>query len=52
MHAESWNLLEWTFVGILALMVAVSGLFGVVVVARLVEPRGMRALLRRLLGRA
>jgi len=48
----AFNVLEWTFIGILALMVVVSGLFGLFVIARLVEPRGMRTLLRRIAGRA
>lgn len=42
---------EWTFMGVLILMVAAAGLFSVVVVARLVEPRGVKALLRRIAGR-
>jgi hypothetical protein len=49
--AEAWNALEWTFVSLLALMVVAVGLFGLVVVARLVEPRGVRVLLRRLTGK-
>ena len=39
------------FIGLLALMVVAAGLFSVVVVTRLVEPKGMKALLRRLAGR-
>lgn len=49
--AEPWNVLEWTFVVLLALMVVAVGLFGLVVVARLVEPRGMRVLVRRIAGK-
>lgn len=37
---------------ILGLMVVVVGLFSLVVVARVVEPRGVRALLRRIAGKA
>lgn len=50
--SETYNVLEWTFIGVLALMTVAVGLFGLVVVARIVEPRGVRALLRRLAGRA
>ena len=50
--AEPWNALEWSFVGLLAIMTVVVGLFGLVVVARLVEPRGVRALVRRITGRS
>lgn len=50
--SESWNLLEWFFVGLLGMMTVVVGAFGAFVVVRLVEPRGMRALLRRLAGKA
>jgi len=39
------------FLGLLGVMVVAAGLFSIVVVARLVEPRGVRALLRRLAGR-
>jgi len=39
------------FIGLLVVMVAAAGLFSIVVVTRLVEPRGMKALLRRLAGR-
>ncbi|MGZ4103930.1 MAG: hypothetical protein ACXVQY_12655 [Actinomycetota bacterium] len=44
-------IVEWTFMGVLALMVVAAGLFAVVVAARLVEPRGVKALLRRIAGR-
>jgi len=46
------NVLEWSF---LAALIAVSGLLGVlalVVVARMVEPRGVKVLLRRIAGKA
>ena len=49
---ESYNVLEWSFIGVLALMTIAVGLFGLVVVARIVEPRGVRALLRRIVGKA
>jgi len=39
------------FIGLLAVMVVAAGLFSIVVVTRLVEPKGMKALLRRLAGR-
>ena len=39
------------FLVLLVLMVIIAGLFSLVVVARLVEPRGVRTLLRRLAGR-
>lgn len=47
-----WNVLEWTFIGLLALMTAVVGVFGLFVAVRTVEPRGLRALLRRVSGKA
>jgi hypothetical protein len=43
--------LEITFLSILGLMTVMVGLFSLVVVARTVEPRGVKALLRRLAGR-
>lgn len=46
------NVLEWSFIGVLALMTAAVGIISLVVVVRLVEPRGLRVLLRRLVGRA
>jgi hypothetical protein len=39
------------FLVLLVVMVVMAGLFSFVVVARLVEPRGVKALLRRLTGR-
>jgi len=44
-------LVTYVFIALLAAMVAAAGLFSIVVVTRLVEPRGMKALLRRLAGR-
>jgi hypothetical protein len=44
-------IVEYTFIVILIAMVGAAGLFSLVVVARLVEPRGVKALLRRLAGR-
>ena len=44
-------MVEWTFISLLAAMVGAAGLFSLVVVARVVEPRGVKALLRRLAGR-
>lgn len=46
------NVLEWSFLGVLGLMTVVIGLLALVVVARLVEPRGVKVLLRRLAGKA
>ena len=46
------NVLEWSFVGVLVLMTIAVGLLGLMVVARVVEPRGLRVLLRRLAGKA
>ena len=46
-----FNVLEWSFLVVLTLALGATGVFGLVVVARLVEPRGVRALLRRLTGR-
>jgi hypothetical protein len=43
---------EIVFLALLASMVVLIGIFGAFVVARVVEPRGMRALLRKLAGRA
>lgn len=45
------NVLEWSFIAVLATMSLAAGLFALAVVARLVEPRGVRALLRRIAGR-
>jgi len=39
------------FLVLLGVMVVAAGLFSLVVVARLVEPRGVKALLRRFAGR-
>jgi hypothetical protein len=39
------------FLGLLILMVVLIGFFGAFVVARVVEPRGLGALLRRVTGR-
>jgi hypothetical protein len=44
-------MVEYTFIGLLIAMVGAASLFAVVVVARVVEPRGVKALLRRLAGR-
>jgi hypothetical protein len=43
--------LELTFMSLLGLMIVLVGLFAVVVVTRLVEPRGLKVLLRRLARR-
>jgi hypothetical protein len=44
-------MVTYVFIALLAAMVVLAGLFSFVVVARLVEPRGIKALLRRLAGR-
>lgn len=46
-----FKLLEWSFTGLLVLMTALTGLLAVVVVVRVVEPRGIRALLMKLAGK-
>ncbi|MCA1834069.1 MAG: hypothetical protein ABR548_12500 [Actinomycetota bacterium] len=46
-----FQLLEWTFMGLLGLMTVIIGFFSVVVVVRIVEPRGLKALLLKLAGR-
>jgi hypothetical protein len=51
MLAISASLVANVFLVILVLMLALSGLFGVIVVVRMVEPRGMKALLRKLVGK-
>lgn len=43
--------LEISFIGVLLAVVIASGLIAMVVVVRLVEPRGARALAERVLGR-
>lgn len=48
----SYSVLEWTFIGVLVLMTAAVGWLSLVVVARIVEPRGLKALLRRIVGKA
>jgi hypothetical protein len=44
-------MVTYVFIALLVAMVGLAGLFSFVVVARLVEPRGIKALLRRLAGR-
>jgi len=44
-------MVTYVFIALLIAMVGIAGLFSIVVVARLVEPRGVKALLRRLAGR-
>ena len=52
MEGESYNVLEWSFIGVLALMTVAIGWIALVVVTRVVEPRGVKVLLRRLVGKA
>ena len=46
-----YQLLEWTFLGLLGLMTVLVGLLSIVVVVRVVEPRGLKALLLKLAGK-
>lgn len=46
-----YGILEWTFLGLLGTMTALVGLFSIVVVVRVVEPRGLKALLLKLGGK-
>lgn len=48
----AYRALEWGFLSALGAMVVLVGVFSVIVVARVVEPRGARVLLRRLIGRS
>ncbi len=50
MNLPSVNVLEISFILLLLFMLGLSGLIGIVVVARLVEPRGLKALSQRLIG--
>lgn len=51
MLAISESLVANVFMVVLVLMLALSGLFGLLVVVRLVEPRGIKALLRKIIGK-
>jgi hypothetical protein len=44
------SLLEISFIILLLSMLGLSGLIGLVVVARIVEPRGVKVLSQRLIG--
>lgn len=46
-----FNVLEWSFLGALAAMTVVIGILSVVVIARVVEPKGLKVLLKRLAGK-
>ena len=48
--AEGVNVLEISFIILLLFMLGLSGVIGLVVVTRLVEPRGLKALSQRLIG--
>ena len=48
----AYGTIEWVYIGALAAMVVLVGLFSVVVVARVVEPRGAKVLLKRIAGRS
>ena len=47
----AYHLLEWSFAGLLLVMTGLVGLLSLVVVVRVVEPRGLRALLMKLAGK-
>ncbi len=51
MLAISETVVTNVFIVILCLMLGLSGLFGLLVVVRLVEPRGLKALLRKMAGK-
>ncbi|MGH2794413.1 MAG: hypothetical protein ACRDKG_08910 [Actinomycetota bacterium] len=44
------SLLEISFIILLLFMLGLSGVIGLVVVARIVEPRGLKVLSQRLIG--
>lgn len=44
------SLLEISFIVLLSFMLGLSGLIGLVVITRIVEPRGMKVLSQRLIG--
>lgn len=44
------SLLEISFIILLLTMLGLSGVIGLVVVARIVEPRGLKVLSQRLIG--
>ncbi|MBI4729590.1 MAG: hypothetical protein HY775_08855 [Acidobacteria bacterium] len=48
----AFKALEASFISLLTAMTLATGLFGLAVIVRLVEPRGLRAFLRRLSGRS
>lgn len=48
--AKGINVLEISFIILLLFMLGLSGVIGLVVVTRLVEPRGIKALSQRLIG--
>ena len=50
MSIASVNVLEISFILLLLAMLGLSGVIGLVVVVRLVEPRGLKALSQRLIG--
>jgi hypothetical protein len=44
------NVLEISFILLLLFMLGLSGVIGLVVIVRLVEPRGLKALSQKLIG--
>ena len=44
------SLLEISFIVLLLFMLGLSGVIGLVVITRIVEPRGMKVLSQRLIG--
>lgn len=47
MIAAEWGFAEWFWNGLTLAVGALVGVFGLFVIVRMVEPRGIRALLRR-----
>jgi hypothetical protein len=43
----SWGFAEWFWNGLTVAVGGIVGVFGLLVVVRMIEPRGVRALLRR-----
>ncbi|MHB8513454.1 MAG: hypothetical protein ACYDCC_14940 [Actinomycetota bacterium] len=52
MSIVAFQLLEWSFITLLAGMLGLAGIIGLIVVVRLVEPRGLKAFLQRFSGKS
>ena len=50
MFVAELQALELSFIALLTFMLGLAGFIGVVVIVRIVEPRGLRALSQRLIG--